>query len=140
LSIASIDADKAAIGDNAVEGTAVNNQVSNNGKCRRSPGFDVDLVSVLEEPHVELARCGSLQWTMWSAVDDHATGTAYAFSAIVIKCHGLFAASNQRFIQYVEHLKEAHVFAYAIKVVGLEHALNVGSGLAPDMQSQVHYL
>ena len=68
---------------------------------------------------------------MRNAIDDHATGTTNAFSAIVIKCDGIIAIKNDLFIQQVKHLQKGGIRADIIQLIVYKLACCICIGLAP---------
>jgi hypothetical protein len=73
------------------------------------------------------------------AIDYHRTGTANAFPAIVLKGNGLFLLTDEILIEYIEHLKERHVFV-GVNTVGFKTTFGFIVFLSPDFYIQFHYL
>ena len=76
--------------------------------------------------------------TMRGAIDDHATGTADAFTTVRVEGHRLVTGHGQLLIQLIEHLKEAHILRDIVDLV-LDHPALLGATrLAPDLKCQFH--
>ena len=88
---------------------AIDAQILQHRERRRAPRLDPDLVVVLVEPHVELARRGALVAAVRTAVDHQRAHAADAFAAIVIERDRLFALRDQLLVEDVEHLEERRV-------------------------------
>src|ERR1039458_4437554 len=73
------DGDVPAGGDNSVEGGAVHHEVLDHGECLGSPGFEVELVAILEVTHMELAEGGAGERAVGHAVHHAAAHAANAF-------------------------------------------------------------
>ncbi len=110
------------------------------GKARGAPGFEVELVAVLEMAHVQLAERGAGQRTVGHAVDHEAAHAADAFAAIVVEGHRLFALRDQVLVQHVQHFEERHVVVDVGDFVAHHLALVAGVALPPDVKNDSHYL
>src|SRR5262249_35927301 len=78
---AGVDRHEAARLNDAVESTAIDDEVLDQRKGSRSPRLDVDLVAVLESAHVDLAGGGAALGTVRPAIDDQGAGAANALAA-----------------------------------------------------------
>ena len=76
--------DKSARLDDAVEGVAVNGEITQHRKRRRSKWLYRDHIAIVELAHVKLTGRAPA-WTMGNSVDGDTAGSANAFTAIVIK-------------------------------------------------------
>ncbi len=134
---AGVDADVAAGLHDAFEGGAVDHEVFDDGKGSGAEGFDPDGIAVLEMAHVELAGGRAGKGAVGFAVDDHATGAADAFAAIVVEGDGVFFLSYEAFVEDVEHFEEGHVLV-GIDFVGFEVSFILCVFLSPDFECQFH--
>ena len=123
--------------DDTVQGASVNNQVLNDRECFCTPGFDGDDITIIEGAHVQLAGRGDLR-AVGNAVDDNATLTTDALTAVRVKCDRFFAASKELFVQHVEHFQERGFLRDAADLVFVHGTRILGSVLAPNLQCQVH--
>ena len=75
---------------------------------------------------------------MGNAVNDNATLTADAFTAVRVECDGLFTTCEEFLIEDVEHFKEGRLLGDSLHLVLVHRATVLGTILAPDLQCQVH--
>ena len=122
---------RAAGRNDLIEGLPVDAEVLDHRERFGAPGLDIDLVPVLEQPHVQLAR-GRGGTTVRDAVDDDATHAADALAAVVIERNRLLVLSREVLVEKVEHLQERHVLRHAVDVVLGHPAGGIRAGLAPD--------
>src|SRR5690606_8404298 len=76
--------------------------------------------------------------TMRTAVNEHGTGTANPFTAIVIKRNGFLALVDKLFIQHIKHLQKRHIGRNAVNLMRLESSFRFPVFLTPDFQGQLH--
>ncbi len=130
--------DVAARLDDPIEGAAVDNEVSQHGERRCSPGLDEDLVAVGELAHVQLARRRAALGAVGLAVDHQPTRPADPLAAVVLEGDGLLATGHEAVVDDVEHLEERHVGVDVGDLDGLHLACGVGPCLAPHVQRDPH--
>jgi hypothetical protein len=135
---AGVDRDVAAGLDDAVERGAVDDEVLHQREARGAPGLDDDLVAVGEAAHVQLARRGARLRAVGLPVDHQPAGAADALAAVVGELDRLLAGLDEPLVDDVEHLEERRVLADVGRLVGLEPARRVRSGLPPHSQREVH--
>src|SRR5690606_39055255 len=124
----------------AVEGSAIDHQVTDDGEGGRAPRLDPDLLPVLKLPHVELADGRRLPGTVGVPVDDHAARATDALPTVVIEGDGLFALLQQPFVHLIEHLQERSVLADVLRLVANELALGIAVLLTPDVKHEIEAL
>ena len=137
---AGVDRDVPARGDDAIECTAIDDEVAQHGEGLGAPRLDVDLVAVLEVAHVQLARRHAAVPTVGDAVDHHRAHAADALAAVVIEGDRLFALRLELLVERVHHLEERHVLGHVLDVVRLHRAGLILARLAPHVDLQLHQL
>ena len=128
---AGVDGNKAAGLDDTIKGAAVGDQIFQDGKGLRPPGFDGDGVAVLEFAHVQLTGGGAFG-AVGHAADHHGAGAANAFATIGVEGDGVFALGDEAFVDDVEHFQERHVFEDIVGLVGDHFAFGGGIFLPPN--------
>ena len=134
---AAVGADEAAGGDHAIERRAIDAEVLDHGERVGAPRLDPDLVVVLEEPHVQLARGGGALTAVRATVDHQRAAAADAFAAVVIERDRLFARRDELLVEDVEHLEEGGVGGHVLDLVGDELAGGLLVHLTPDVEGEV---
>jgi len=120
----------------AVERAAVDDEVLDHRERVGAPRLDVDLVAVLEQPHVQLARGGRALAAVRAPVDHQRAHAADALAAVVIERDGLLALVGELLVEDVEHLEERRVRGHVRDLVGHELAGGLAIRLAPDMKRE----
>ncbi len=124
--------DEAAGLDDAVEGTAIDDEVFDDGQGLGAPGLDGDGLAVFEMAHVELAGGGLLLGTVGDAVDGEGAHPADAFAAIVIKGEGFLSLCYEVLTEEVEHFEKGGILGDVVELVIFEAALVEGAFLTPN--------
>ena len=109
--------DEAAGLDDPVEGRAVDDQILDNREGPCAPGFDDDLVAVLEAAHVQLAHGDPAQRPVSPPVDVQAAGPADPFAAVVIERDGILTLPGKFEVEEIQHLQERHVRRHVVQIV-----------------------
>ncbi len=143
-SVSDVDGDVATGHLDAVKGRAIDEQVFDHGEGFGAPRFEDKGVAVFETAEVKLAGGGATVGAVGHAVDHDTAGSADPFAAIVFKGDGFFASGDQFIVERVEHLKDGHIGAEVLGLVGFEATFGVAIGLSPDIERQLdavgHYL
>src|SRR5579883_2175797 len=106
----------------------------------RAPRLEVQLVTVLEVPHVELAERGAGQRPVRDSIDHAAAHAANALAAIVVERHRVFAFGDQVLVEHVEHFEKRHVLIDIRDLVPHHAAASLRVRLPPDVENDSHYL
>jgi len=91
---------------NAIKSTAVDHEVFDDREGFGAEWLDPNGVAIAEFTHVKLAGRCSFFRAVGDAVDGHGAHAADAFTAIMVKGHGIAAILNQALIDDVHHLQE----------------------------------
>ena len=123
--------DKSARLDETVEGVAVDGEITQHRKRRRSKWLYRDHVAIVELAHVELTGRAPA-WPVGYSVDGDTAGAANAFTAIVIKGDRLDVLFDQPFVDNVEHLQKGSIGGNIMRRVLFETSAFLGPALAPN--------
>ncbi len=127
-------ADVATRLDDFVECRTVHHEVADDWERLGAPGFNPNVVSIMEFAHVQLAGGDAVVVAMWAAVDIESTHAADALATVVVEAHGMgYAVVDELLVQDVKHLKEGAVGRDAFQRIGLEMTLGTGVFLTPNM-------
>src|ERR1051326_5208652 len=105
-SASSINRNIAASSYDAVERASVYDEIFNDGKGPGPPGLQIEFVTIIEVPHVQLANRRPAPGAMRDSIDNESTRAAYSLTAIMVKSNRLLTAGYQFFVQYIEHFQE----------------------------------
>src|SRR5665648_704702 len=131
-------AEEAAGLDDPIERATLDDEVLDRRERLSAPWLDVDLVTIREAAHVQLACRDLLQRPMRNTVDDQTAGAADALTAVTVERDRLVAAQREPLVQHIEHLQERHLRRDVLDVVA-DHASLVGLALlAPHAQVDLH--
>jgi hypothetical protein len=133
---ARIRGDKTAGLHHVVHRLAIDTEIFEYGERDRAPRLDPDLVTVLEQAHVELARGRAALTAVRATIDHQRAHAANAFAAIVIERDGFFALRDQLLVEDVEHLEERRVRRHIADLVGDEATQGGAILLAPDVERE----
>ena len=132
-----VGGDVAAGLDDPVERATVDDEVADDREGLGAPRLDGDRLAGLERAHVQLAGRRALGAV--GVAGDHQTAhAADALATVAVERDRLVALGVELLVEDVEHLEEGHVRADVRDPVGDEAPRVVGSGLAPDLEGQVH--
>ena len=121
---------------NAIKSTAIDHEVFDDGEGFGAEWLDPNGVSVTEFAHVKLAGRGGFFRAVSDAVDGHGAHAADAFTAIMVKGHGIAAILNQAFIDDVHHLQEGGMIGDLTRLNILEMT-GLTLILTPDFELEV---
>ena len=134
-------ADVTARLDDLVEGRAIHDQVTDDRERLCAPWLNPDLISVVELAHVQLAGGDGIVVAMRATVDIQSTHAADTLTAVIVEAHRMSdMVVDQLLVEDVEHLQERAIRRDVLDGIGLEVALGGGVFLAPNMQSEIHFL
>ena len=91
---------------NAIKSTAIDHEVFDDREGFGAEWLDPNGVAIAEFTHVKLAGRGGFFRAVGDAVDGHGAHAADAFTAIMVKGHGIAAILNQALVDDVHHLQE----------------------------------
>jgi hypothetical protein len=77
---------------------------------------------------------------MGDAIDHLGAGSTDPLAAIMVEGDGILAASDELFVDLIEHLEKGLVGTHILCFVSLQFAGVIGTFLAPDKEGEVHYL
>ena len=84
------------------------------------------------------AVLGGLAGAMGFAINKHGAHSTNAFSAVVVKYHGINTLTNQLLVEHINHFQERHVIADLIHLVGFHAAFVLRAVLAPNVERKFH--
>ena len=119
---AGADVDVATGGDDAVEGSAVRDEIFDDGKRIGAKGLDPDGIAVTEFPHMYLASGNPSVLGVRDAVDGEGAGTADALAAIVVEVNRVVALLDDALVDDVEHFQKGGFLGNAVGGVGVDAA------------------
>src|SRR5258708_15179941 len=96
-SAAGVDGYKSSRLNDAVKSAAVADQIFDDGKSLRAPGFDGEGSAIFKFAHMELANRGTTLRSVRNAIDHERTGSADSLAAVRIKLDRQSALLNQLF-------------------------------------------
>src|SRR5438552_6627022 len=123
---------------NAIYRGAIDHQILDDRKGANAKGLDRDRFSVAKLSHVKLTDCCGMIGTVRFSVNGERAGSANALAAIGVERDWLLAASEQNFVQNVEHLEKRGVRRNVAHAVINEFTGCLCIRLAPDSQVKVH--
>lgn len=132
--------DEAASLHDAIQRAAVDRQVLEHRKGRRTPRLQHERVAIMEKAHVQLTHRGRPIWSVRDAVDHEAARAADALTTVAVEDDRVLAAADQVLVDHVQHLEERHVLVDVAGFVRFEATGVSRAALAPDLQREVHYL
>jgi GMP synthase (glutamine-hydrolysing) A subunit len=91
---------------NAIKSTAIDHEVFHDREGFGAEWLDPNGVAIAEFTHVKLAGRSGFFRAVGDAVDGHGAHAADAFTAIMVKGHGISSILNQALIDNVHHLQE----------------------------------
>lgn len=121
-----------------VKSRAIDHEVFDNWKRFSAPRLDCDRVTVFELAHMQLASGCTTLGSVWAAVDDHSTGAANTFTAVVTEGHRLLTLRSQLLIEHVEHFEKRHVLVDIIELVIAKRTFILATFLAPNFEFDLH--
>src|SRR5262249_23781430 len=121
---------EASIGNDAVEGAAIDDQVLDHRKSFGAPWLQVKYVAVFKVTHVELADGGCPFGTVSNSIDHEPARTAYSFAAIMIESNRIFTLHNELFIEHIQHFKKRHMRIH-LRMFVFRHVSSVIRTLLP---------
>ena len=117
-----------------IESVTVDHKVADHGESGRTPGFDGDLVAVVELAHVQLAGGDTLHGAVGMAVDVERAHAADAFAAVVVKHYRFLVVVHELLVEHIEHFEERRTGGYVIEMVFDELAGFLGTTLTPNLE------
>ena len=103
-------ADIASRLDDLVEGGTVHHEITDDRERLGAPGFNPNVIAIMELAHVQLTGGDAVIVAMRAAVDIESAHAADALATVVVEAHGMgYAVVDELLIQDVKHLKERAV-------------------------------
>jgi hypothetical protein len=100
----------------------------------------VEHIAVFEVAHVKLAHRSPTLRPVSDSIDHKPARSADSFTAVMIEGDRIVTSGDQVLVENVEHFQERHVGIHFCPFV-LDHpAILIRTSLAPDVESEPHYL
>jgi hypothetical protein len=124
--------------DDAIEGTAIDDEVFDDGKRPGAKRFDDDRPSIGEIPHVELAGGDPAFSAVGLAIDCQRAHPANPLTTIVVEGNRVIAGLDQPFVDNVEHFEKRALAGDPVGFVFDKVSRRVPRFLPPDFEGEIH--